>query len=58
MIFQLRDLVFKDFWLKLFSVALAIMIWATVKLAIRKEEAPPVVPAASATTNLTTHINP
>ena len=56
MIFQLRDLIFKDFWLKLFSLALAIMIWATVKLAIRKEETPPVAPTS--TTNLTTHLNP
>ena len=57
MILFLRDLAFKDFWLKLFSLALAVLIWATVKINIRKEEAPPAAPAA-VTTNLTTHNNP
>lgn len=33
----LRDLVFKDIWLKLFSLGLAVLIWVTVSFAIRKE---------------------
>lgn len=33
----LRDLVFKDVWLKLFSLGLAVLIWVTVSFAIRKE---------------------
>jgi YbbR-like protein len=41
MIAFLRDLVFRDFWLKLFSLGLAILIWVTVSLAIWKEVSPP-----------------
>ncbi|MFM2294601.1 MAG: hypothetical protein RLZZ350_1014 [Verrucomicrobiota bacterium] len=33
----LRDLLFKDWQLKLFSLVLAILIWVTVSFAIRKE---------------------
>lgn len=33
----LRDLIAKDFWLKLFSLAVAILIWVTVSIAIRHE---------------------
>jgi len=44
MIELLHKLVFKDFWLKLFSLALAILIWVTVAVAIEKEGSP-VVPA-------------
>jgi len=36
----LRDLIFKDFWLKLFSLALAVLIRLTVSLAIEKEVTP------------------
>ena len=36
----LRDLIFKDWQLKLFALALAILIWVTVSFAIRKETAP------------------
>ena len=43
MITFLRDLVFRDFWLKLFSLGLAILIWVTVSLAIWKEVSPPSV---------------
>ena len=32
MIAFLRNLFFKDFWLKLFSLALAVLIWFTVYL--------------------------
>ncbi len=39
----LQDLVFKDFWLKLFSLALASLIWFTVNIAIKND----VTPAAS-----------
>ena len=35
----LRDLILKDFWLKLFSLALAALIWFTVSVAIRNETA-------------------
>jgi len=33
----MHDLIFKDFWLKLFSLVLAILIWLTVSYAIQKE---------------------
>jgi len=46
MITFLRELVFKDFWLKLFSFALAILIWLTVTFAIHKEGMPPIPLAA------------
>lgn len=35
----LRDLILKDIWLKLFSLALAVLIWFTVSVAIRNENA-------------------
>jgi len=35
----LRDLIVKDFWLKLFSVAVAVLIWVTVSIAIQQENA-------------------
>ena len=34
---MLHDLIFKDFWLKLFSLVLALLIWLTVSFAIQKE---------------------
>src|SRR5262245_38735840 len=37
MIKFLRELCFNDFWLKLFSLALAVLIWLTVSFAIQKE---------------------
>jgi len=37
MIRFLRDLFFADFWLKLFSLALAVLIWLTVSFAVQKE---------------------
>jgi YbbR domain-containing protein len=40
MIAFLRHLIFNDFWLKLFSLALAVLIWITVSLAIQKEVSP------------------
>jgi YbbR domain-containing protein len=40
MIALLRDLFLRDFWLKLFSLALAVLIWLTVSFAIRKEVSP------------------
>jgi len=40
MISFLRDLVFKDFWLKLFSLALAVLVWLIVSFAIKKEVPP------------------
>jgi len=40
MITFLRDLFFHDFWLKLFSLALAVLIWLTVAFAIKKEASP------------------
>jgi YbbR domain-containing protein len=33
----LRDIITQHFWLKLFSLALAILIWITVSIAIRNE---------------------
>lgn len=40
MIGLLRDLILRDFWLKLFSLALAVLIWLTVSFAIKKEGSP------------------
>jgi hypothetical protein len=40
MILLLRHLVFHDFWLKLFSLVLAVLIWLTVSVAIKKEVSP------------------
>jgi YbbR domain-containing protein len=37
MIHFLRKLIFEDFWLKLFSLALAVLIWLTVTFASQKE---------------------
>jgi hypothetical protein len=37
MILFVRDLVVKDFWLKLFALALAVLIWLTVKFTIGRE---------------------
>ncbi len=40
MIGFLRHLIFKDFFLKLFSLALAVLIWVTISIAIRNEVSP------------------
>jgi hypothetical protein len=40
MIPLLQQLVLKDFWLKLFSFALASLIWFTVKIAIKNDISP------------------
>ena len=40
MIIFVRNLVVKDFWLKLFSLALAVLIWLTVRFSINKEVSP------------------
>jgi YbbR domain-containing protein len=40
MIIFLRNLLFHDFWLKLFSLALAILIWITVWFARSKDLSP------------------
>ena len=40
MIAFLRRLFFDDFWLKLFSLVLAVLIWITISLAIQKEVSP------------------
>ncbi len=36
----LRDLFFTDFWLKLFSFALAVLCWFTVDLAVKNDVTP------------------
>src|SRR5215467_5026403 len=36
----LRSLILEDFWLKLFSLVLAVLVWLTVSFAIRKEASP------------------
>ena len=46
MINTLRNLFFRDFWLKLFSLILALAIWEVVSLAIRREVAPTDNPTA------------
>ena len=38
----LRQLLFRDFWLKLFSLMLAVLIWLSVSIAIQKEGSPAV----------------
>ncbi|HLX70830.1 MAG TPA: hypothetical protein VKV04_14470 [Verrucomicrobiae bacterium] len=40
MILFVRNLVVKDFWLKLFSLALAVLIWFTIDFSISKEVSP------------------
>jgi hypothetical protein len=40
MIVFVRNLVIKDFWLKLFSLTLAILIWLTVQFSINKDVSP------------------
>jgi hypothetical protein len=40
MITLLRNLVVKDFWLKLFSFALAVLTWFTISSAIQQEGTP------------------
>ncbi len=40
MIVFVRNLVVKDLWLKLFSLALAVLIWLTVQFSISKEVSP------------------
>lgn len=38
---MVRDFIAKDFWLKLFSLFLAVVIWTTVHFAMRNESAQP-----------------
>lgn len=40
MINTLRNLFLHDFWLKLFSVALALLIWLTINFALQREASP------------------
>jgi len=40
MIPTLRNLIFQDLWLKLFSLALAVLIWLTVNFATKNDVAP------------------
>jgi hypothetical protein len=40
MIDFLRNLVMKDFWLKLFSLALAVLVWNFVNAAVKKQVPP------------------
>jgi YbbR domain-containing protein len=40
MIAFVRDLLFRDFFLKLFSLALAVLIWLVVSFAVQKEGSP------------------
>jgi len=40
MIAHLTNLVFKDFWLKLFSFALAVLAWFTVDVGLRNSTSP------------------
>jgi len=49
MIAFIRRLFFHDFWLKLFSLSLAVLIWLTVSFAIKKD----VSPVASLTMDVT-----
>src|SRR3974390_3490038 len=48
MITSLRNLLFRDFLLKLFSLVMAVLIWMVVSFAIKKEGAPvPTLPLAA-----------
>jgi YbbR domain-containing protein len=50
MIATFRSVVYKDFWLKLFSFVLALLIWFTVSVSIDKEGARnPLIPAEQRT---------
>lgn len=40
MIQYLRDLLFRDVWLKLFSLGLAVLTWVTVSYAIQRKRTP------------------
>jgi YbbR domain-containing protein len=44
----LQDLVLKDFWLKLFSFALAVLAWFTVDVALRNNPTVPIGPLSFA----------
>lgn len=55
MISSLQDLVLKDFWLKLFSFALATLIWFTIKIAIKNDISPVASLSLAATEQLTLH---
>jgi YbbR domain-containing protein len=48
-----RNLIFKDFWLKLFSLALAVLTWFTIRFAIAKEVSPVGSLVLSATAQVT-----
>jgi hypothetical protein len=60
----LRNLIFSDFWLKLFSLVLAILIWLLVSFAIHKEGPPtrtfniPVMVTSAAADVRNLHVNP
>ena len=43
-----RESLVKDFWLKLFSLALAVLIWATVSFVLRNQanSIPPPLPTS------------
>jgi hypothetical protein len=66
MISFLRNLILGDFWLKLFSLVLAILIWLLVSFAIHREVAPateqifsvPVVVTSAAADVHNFHVNP
>ena len=54
MITMVRSLIFHDFWLKLFSLALAVLIWLTISFAIR-EKVSPIEPLTLSGTPITFH---
>jgi len=43
----MRDWITKDFWWKLFSVTLAVIIWLTVHKIYEEPKHPPLRPAAT-----------
>jgi hypothetical protein len=57
MITRLHDLLFRDFWLKLFSLALAVLIWITVWLFAIRKDLPPTVALNGARTEELTFFN-
>lgn len=48
-----RESIVKDFWLKLFSLALAVLIWSTVKFVLQNQPPTPVPSPAPTPLNST-----
>ena len=56
MIITVRNIFFRDFWLKLFSVVLAVLIWMTVYLFAIRREVPVPAPLKNAVVEDQDHV--